>query len=92
MSQLTTLTGGFLFIFTCVVEQTCNEGAVPEEGVCGGDVLKVALFEHRVFKHHGLHLQVEEPGEQVRGSPFCIKCSVLWYSNVNLIILKINPV
>lgn len=51
-------------MFTCVIEQTGNEGAVSEEGVCGGDVLKVALFKHRVFKHHGLHLQVEEPGEQ----------------------------
>lgn len=46
---------GFLFIFTCVVEQTCNKGAVPEEGMSGGDVFKVTLFKHRVFKHHGLH-------------------------------------
>lgn len=42
--------------------------------MCGGDVLKVALFEHRVFKHHGLHLQVEKPGERV----IYINCSVLW--------------
>lgn len=41
---------------TCVVEQAGDEGAVPEEGVRGGDVLKVALLEYGVFKHHGLHL------------------------------------
>lgn len=28
--------------------------------MCGCDVLKVALFKHRVFKNHGLHLQVKE--------------------------------
>lgn len=60
-------TDEFPFIFTCVIEQTCNEGAVSEEGVCGGDVLKVALLKDRVLKHHGLHLQVQEPGEQVTG-------------------------
>lgn len=49
-------------MFTCVVKQAGDEGAVSEEGVRGGDVLEVALFKHRVFKHHGLHLQVEEPG------------------------------
>lgn len=54
----------FLIIVTCVIEQARDEGAVPEEGVCGGDVLEVALFKHGVFEHHGLHLQVEEPGEQ----------------------------
>lgn len=58
----------FLNIVTCVIEQARDEGAVPEEGVCGGDVLKVALFKHGVFEHHGLHLQVEEPGEQETGS------------------------
>lgn len=51
-----------MFLLTCVVEQAGHEGAVPEEGVRGGDVLKVALLEDGVFKHHGLHLQVEEPG------------------------------
>lgn len=53
-----------LVLFTCVIEQACDEGAVPEEGVRGGDVLEVALFKHRVFKHHGLHLQVEEPDKE----------------------------
>lgn len=56
-----------VLIVTCVIEQTCDEGAVPEEGVRGGDVLEVALFKHRVFKHHGLHLQVEEPGKEAAG-------------------------
>lgn len=51
-----------MFLLTCVVEQAGDEAAVPEEGVRGGDVLKVALLEYGVFKHHGLHLQVEEPG------------------------------
>lgn len=58
-------TDEFPIVFTCVIEQTCNEGAVSEDGVYGGDVLKVALLKHRVFKHHGLHLQVEEPSKQV---------------------------
>lgn len=49
-------------VFTCVVEQSGDEGAVSEEGVRGGDVLKVALLKHRVLEHHGLHLQIEEPG------------------------------
>ena len=65
-------TDELLFIFTCVIEQTCNEGAVSEEGVCGGDVLEVALLKNRVFKHHRLHLQVQEPGEQVTGSQSCV--------------------
>lgn len=73
-------TGEFPLIFTCVVEQTCNEGTVSEEGVCGGDVLEVALLKHRVFKHHGLHLQVEEPGEQVTGSHFRIVYLLLFSS------------
>lgn len=30
---------------TCVVEQRGNEGAVLEEGVGGGDVLKVTLLK-----------------------------------------------
>lgn len=51
-----------VLLLTSVVEQAGDEGAVPEEGVRGGDVLKVALLEYGVFKHHGLHLQVEEPG------------------------------
>lgn len=55
-------------LLTCVVEQAGHEGAVPEEGVRGGDVLKVALLEYRVFKHHGLHLQVEEPGSGQQGT------------------------
>lgn len=50
-----------VIVFTCVVKQAGDEGAVPEECVCGGDVLKVALLKHWVFKHHGLHLQAEEP-------------------------------
>lgn len=44
----------------------------------GGDVLKVALLKHRVFKHHGLHLQVEEPSKEV--IPFQLKvlfCGVI---------------
>ena len=41
---------------TCVVEEGGDEGAVLEEGVAGGDVLKVAFLEQRVLKHHGLHL------------------------------------
>lgn len=49
-------------LLTRVVEQAGDEGAVPEEGVRGCDVLKVAFLEYGVFKHHGLHLQVEEPG------------------------------
>lgn len=48
-------------VFTRVVEQAGDEGAVPEECVRGGDVLKVALLKHGVLKHHRLHLQVEEP-------------------------------
>lgn len=35
-----------LYVFTCVIEQARDEGAVSEEGVCGRDVLKVALFKH----------------------------------------------
>lgn len=54
-----------LIIFTCVIKQTCNEGAVSEDSVYGGDVLKVALLKHRVFKQHGFHLQVDESGKQV---------------------------
>lgn len=61
-----------LVTVTCVVKQTSNKSAVPEEGVCGGDVLKVALFKHRIFKHHVLHLQVEEPADQTP----CMKCSI----------------
>lgn len=46
---------------TCVVEESGNKSAVFEKGVGGGDVLKVALLEQRVLKHHGLHLQVQKP-------------------------------
>lgn len=82
----------FPIIFTCVIEQTCNEGAVPEQGVCGGDVLKVALLKRRVFKHHRLHLQVEEPGEKVTGSMFCAcALTIKQHSNVNLIVSMSNP-
>jgi len=58
-------------LLTCVVKQTCDKGAVPEEGVSGGDVLKVALLEHGVFKHHGLHLQVEEPVDRCQIFELC---------------------
>lgn len=67
-----------LVTFTCVVKQTSDKSAVPEEGVCGGDILKVALLKHRVFKHHVFHLQVEEPADQMP----CMKCSIrrIWFS------------
>lgn len=48
---------------TCVVEEGGDEGAVLEEGVAGGDVLKVTLLKQRVFKHHGSHFQVHKPDE-----------------------------
>lgn len=46
---------------TCVVEEGSNEGAVLEEGVGGGDVLKVTLFKQGVLKYHGLHLKIQKP-------------------------------
>lgn len=46
---------------TCVVEEGGNKGAVLEEGVAGGDVLKVTLLKQRVLKHHRLHFQVHKP-------------------------------
>lgn len=49
---------------TCVVEECGDEGAVSEEGVAGGNVLKVAFLKQRVFEHHGLHSQVHEPSGQ----------------------------
>lgn len=50
---------------TCVVEECGDEGAVPEEGVAGGDVLKVAFLKQGVLKHHRLHLQVYKPDDDV---------------------------
>lgn len=81
----------FPFTFTCVIEQSCNEGAVLEEGVCGGDVLKVALLKHRVLKHHGLHLQVEESGEQVTGFVSYILQNVL-FCGINLVLYSLSNV
>lgn len=46
---------------TCVVEEGGDEGAVLEEGVAGGDVLKVTLLKQRVLKHHRPHFQVHKP-------------------------------
>lgn len=48
-------------VLTCVVEEGSDEGAVLEEGVGGGDVLKVALFKQGVLKYHGLHLEIQKP-------------------------------
>lgn len=45
---------------TCVVEEGGDEGAVLEEGVAGGDVLKVTLLKQRVLKHHRPHFQVHK--------------------------------
>lgn len=49
---------------TCVVEEGGNEGAVLEEGVAGGDVLKVTLLKQRVLKHHRLHFHVHKPADK----------------------------
>lgn len=53
---------------TCVVEEGGNEGAVLEEGVAGGDVLKVTLLEQRVLKHHRPHFQVHKPARMKNNS------------------------
>lgn len=48
---------------TCVVEESSDEGAVLKEGVGGGDVLEVTLFEQGVLEYHGLHLEIQKPTE-----------------------------
>lgn len=55
--------GDFL---TCIVEEGGNEGAVLEEGVAGGDILKVALIKQRVLKHHRSHFQVHKSASNNR--------------------------
>ncbi len=45
---------------TCIVEEGGDEGTVLEEGVAGGDVLKVTLLKQRVLKHHRSHFQVHK--------------------------------
>lgn len=60
----TEATEGSDYGFVCrtrVVKQAGDESAVTEDGVRGRDVFEVALLEHRVLKHHRLHLQIEEP-------------------------------
>lgn len=51
---------------TCVVEECGDECAVLEEGVAGGDVLKVTLLKQRVLKHHRPHPQVHKPANNYR--------------------------
>lgn len=48
-------------VLTCVVEEGSDEGAVLEEGVGGGDVLKVTLFKQGVLECHGFHLEIQKP-------------------------------
>jgi len=48
-------------VLTSVVEKGGDKGAVSEEGVAWRDILKVAFLKHGVFKHHRLHLQIQEP-------------------------------
>lgn len=50
---------------TCVVEEGGDEGAVLEEGVAGGDILKETLLEQRILEHHRPHLQVHESGHDI---------------------------
>lgn len=50
-----------VLVLTCVVEEGSDEGAVLEEGVGGGDVLKVTLFKQGVLEYHGLHLEIQKP-------------------------------
>lgn len=47
---------------TCVIEYSGHDGAVLEDGVCGSDVFKVALFKQRVLEGHGLQIDLIEPG------------------------------
>lgn len=54
---------------TCVVEEGSDEGAVLEEGVGGGDVLKVTLFKQGVFEYHGLQLEIQKPTTKPEESP-----------------------
>ena len=51
---------------TCVVEEGGDEGAVLEEGVARGDVLKITLLKQRVLKYHRPHFQVHEPASNYR--------------------------
>lgn len=53
-------------VFTCVIKQGGDEGAVLEEGVAGGDILKVTLLEQRVLEHHGPHPQVHKSASDYR--------------------------
>lgn len=55
----------FVCVFpTSVVEKGGNEGAVLEEGVGGGDVLKVTLLKEWILKNHRLHFQVHKPASE----------------------------
>lgn len=49
------------FLVTCVVEDGVFDGAILKEGVCGLDILKVAVFKQRVLKLHRLYLNVCKP-------------------------------
>lgn len=72
-------------LLACVVEERGDEGAVLEEGVAGGDVLKVALFEERVLEHHGAHFQVHESASEHRnrcGSAGRIRIRIKLYHHV----------